>query len=447
MKRILVLLLALTLLTPVFAQAEGPRTIESAEDAAEWISILFGDAPETLDSGWAVTEQVQASVAQLGGMKGMARVFASLGSLVKIGSPNEISIEGYQIYQFPCVFTLSSVDLMLVLEDGAVAGLNTAPYSGQPEEASEADFEEIGLALPVASLNGELPGTLTLPRGEGPFPAVVLIHGSGPSDRDETLGLVKPFRDLAEGLAARGIAVYRFDKRTYVYGQEIMSDTSFTPVEESVEDAVAAVQLLAQQEKIDPSRILVLGHSLGGNLIPAVDRALREAPVKACGYILMAASARPLDVLMREQTDFLYSLLPDVTPEMEGQKDALFAELDKLQNLDSLPESEAVAGAYVPYWRWLAAYDALSAAGEITVPCLLLQGQEDYQVTLEDYVLWQNALGKNPGWTMVTYPGLTHAFTPGQKTEGSNVYARGAHMDPQVIGNIADFISQITSQY
>ena len=214
---------------------------------------------------------------------------------------------------------------------------------------------------------------MTLPEGEGPFPAVVLVHGSGPSDRDETIMNLKPFRDLAEGLAREGIAVYRYDKRTYVYGAQLANDIQATLMDETVEDAAMAVQILAQQEKIDPSRIFVLGHSLGGNAVPAIDRALKEQTVSACGYILLAASPRPLEELMRQQYDYLYSLMPEVTQEQQEEKDALFKELDRLQDLDLLADEEMIAGAYASYWKWLTDYDVLHMAEEIEKPCLLLQ--------------------------------------------------------------------------
>ncbi len=89
-----------------------------------------------------------------------------------------------------------------------------------------------------------LPGTLSIPYKEGPFPALVLVHGSGPNDRDETLGANKPFRDLAQGLASRGIAVLRFDKRTRVHGARIASSSGLTVAEEAVDDAVLAVGFL-----------------------------------------------------------------------------------------------------------------------------------------------------------------------------------------------------------
>ena len=157
---------------------------------------------------------------------------------------------------------------------------------------------------------------------------------------------------------------------------------------------------------------------------------------------MMAASPRPLDVLMREQYDFLYSLMPEISAEQQAEKDALFAELDKLQDLDLLSEDDTVAGVYAAYWKWLADYDILQAAGEITEPVLLLQGEEDYQATMEDFGIWKDAFGERENWRMISYPGLTHVFTAGQKTEGAEVYARSEKMDPQVIQDIADFVAQ-----
>ena len=155
-----------------------------------------------------------------------------------------------------------------------------------------------------------------------------------------------------------------------------------------------------------------------------------------------AASPRPLDVLMREQYDFLYSLLPEITAEQQAEKDTLFAELDRLQELDTLGEDETVAGVYPAYWKWLADYDILQAAEEIIEPVLLMQGEEDYQVTMEDFGIWKDALGEKKNWRMISYPGLTHVFVTGQKTEGGAVYSRPGKVDDRVIRDLAGFILQ-----
>ena len=425
------------------AAEQEKRKMENPEDADEWIAVFLGEHPEELEGQWAMSAQMEAAVIQMGGIAGLAKQMAALGTVVEIGSAREGEIQQYRAFYIPCVFSAMSVDLILVVQDGMIAGVQTGTYSGRPEEekAESAAFESLELNLPVPSLV-ELPGILTMPKGEGPFPAVILLQGSGPSDKDETIGSLKPFRDLAEGLAEQGIAVYRFDKRTYVYGNELAAKKDITLKDEYLEDAVNAVRLLAGQDGIDPDRIFVLGHSLGGNAVPAVARELRQAKVKACGYIMMAASPRPLDVLMREQYDYLYSLLPEISVEQQAEKDALFAELDRLRDLDSLTEDDQIAGVYSAYWKWLAAYDILEAAKEITEPVLLLQGEEDYQVTMEDFEIWKSAVAEKENWQLISYPGLTHAFVPGKKTEGSSVYARAGRVREDIILDIASFIEE-----
>ena len=395
---LLALMMALCAVCTAAAEQEK-RKMENPADADEWIAVFLGEHPEELEGLWAMSPQMEAAAAQLGGIAGLAKQMAALGTVEEIHPAYEGEIQKYRAFYIPCVFSAMSVDLVLIVQDG-----------------------------------------MTMPKGEGPFPAVILLQGSGPSDMDETVGSLKPFRDLAEGLAAQGIAVYRFDKRSYVYGNELAAKKEITLQDEYIEDAVNAVRLLAGQDRIDPDRIFVLGHSLGGNAVPAIARELRQAPVKARGYIMMAASPRPLDVLMREQYNFLYSLLPEISAEQQAEKDALFSELDKLQDLDSLSEDDRIAGVYSAYWKWLAAYDILGAAGEITEPVLLLQGEEDYQVTMEDFGIWSSAFGDRENWRLVSFPGLTHAFVPGEKAEGSAVYTRDGKVREDVILEITSFV-------
>ena len=446
MRRILAVFLAAVMLLSAcgIAGAEKEtRKMETAPDADAFIEAFLGENPEEMDGVWAFSPQMETALNQYGGIGGLAKQFAPLGKPEKIDPAYEGEIQGYKAFYIPVVFSAMSSDLILVVTDGAIAGLMTGAYSGgKKEEMAENDlFDSIELALEVESL-GELPGILTVPKGEGPCPAVVLIHGSGSSDKDETVGSLKPFKDLAEGLAARGIAVYRFDKRSYAFGLAIAADKHFTLENESIEDAVNAVQMLAAQEKIDPERIYVLGHSLGGNAIPAIARELEKKPAGACGFIMLAASPRPLDKLMREQYEFLYSLMPEITEEQQAEKDQTFAELDRLEDLDALGEDDAVLGVWSAYWKWLAAYDILAAAEEIRQPVLLLQGEEDYQVTMEDYAIWQEKLGAKKNWTMISYPGLTHCFVPGKKAEGGAVYTREENVSDDVMQDIADFIGQ-----
>ncbi len=157
----------------------------------------------------------------------------------------------------------------------------------------------------VGSGEWALPGTLSMPVGEGPFPAVVLVHGSGPNNRDEGFGPVSPFKDLAWGLASRGIAVLRYDKRTLVYQAELAAGGGDLTIEdETIDDAAAAVELLLNTEGIDPQAVFVLGHSLGGMVIPRIAAAAPDAR----GFIVLAGPARPMEDLILEQTEYILGL-------------------------------------------------------------------------------------------------------------------------------------------
>ena len=437
---VMILMACLLMLYSQAICAEQLQTLSTQEEAQEFIEILLGEDLSSLDGMYKLSPEMEKAVTSAGGWAGLAKSLSALGEAEKIGPAYADTYNGMDVYRVPCSFSAYPMDLVFVLENGAIAGLITDKYTGGTEKTEHSDFEEIELSVPVPALNGSLPGTLTLPAGDEPFPAIILVHGSGPNNRDEAIGNVKPFRDLAEGLAEKGIAVFRYDKRTFVYGAEMATDYDITLIEETVEDAAEVVKILSGQEMIDASRIYVLGHSLGATAVPAIMEQLEQEDVRAAGFILMAPAARSLDELMREQYDFLYSLMPEISEDQQEEKDNLFAELDKLKDLEELPEDVQIAGAYVPYWRWMESYDALGEAEKIEEPCLLLQGEEDYQVTMEDYNLWKEAVGDKPNWNLISYPGLVHVFIPGEKSEGAAVYMKEEHIDSQVISDIAEFV-------
>ena len=423
-------------------QAE-PKSITSEEEAYDYLNtFLTGDASEL--ENYRYDSKMQKAIKRAGGMTGLQSSLSALGELIEMQSASAAEESGFTAYHVPCVFSKMKVDLVLYLdEEGCIAGLSTGAFTGTDEsEVTETEFWITRpLSVPVAEIEGgELPGILTLPRGEGPFPVVVLVHGSGPNDRNESLGPNAPFRDIADGLARRGIAVYRYDKRTYVYNREFAANQDATLYEETIEDAVQAVLLLAGQEDIDPERIYVAGHSLGGMALPAINRELEEAPVKAAGYIFLAAPARKLSAIMREQYDYLYSLMPKLSFAQKLEKNQIYKELDRLEDLDALNPGEAILGAYPAYWRCLDEYDILGTAAGIQVPCLVLQGEEDYQVTMEDFSLWQEAFSENPNWEFHSFPGLVHLFVPGMKEDGASVYEKKQTVSEEVMEAIAGFI-------
>ena len=173
-----------------------------------------------------------------------------------------------------------------VSADGRVAGLSIAgvePLEGLAPGANAA----------IAAGSLTLPAIVTLPKTAGPAPLVVLVHGSGAHDADETVGPNKPFRDLAEGLAARGIATLRYVKRNRI--AELPA--SATLDDEVTSDALAAVALARRTPGVDASRVFILGHSLGGYMAPHI--AGKDPQIR--GIIVMAGNARTLRESLTDQ--------------------------------------------------------------------------------------------------------------------------------------------------
>ena len=233
-------------------------------------------------------------------------------------------------------------------EHQRISGLYFVPYTASTYSPPPYAPERFREAQATFGLPGfELPGTLTLPEGKGPFPCVLLVHGSGANDRDETVLACKPFRDLALGLAREGIATFRYDKRTYVHGAKIAQMLpSFTVEEEVIQDALAALEFLRKQKDVDARRVFLLGHSLGGWLAPEI--ALRDGGIR--GIILCAAPARSLPELVPEQMEYLFSLDGTVDENEARQIEAVRKTVVALQER-ALRDDEAVPylGGYVRY--------------------------------------------------------------------------------------------------
>jgi hypothetical protein len=218
-------------------------------------------------------------------------------------------IQEYDVVIVSCEFEKANLDIRLAFNKAReISGLFFLP-SQQPVEYTAPSYVKIDSFeekdVTVGKGEWALPGTLSLSKGNGPHSALVLIHGSGPQDRDETMGPNKPFRDLAWGLASRGIATLRFEKRTLAHRQKMASlHESITVKEETIEDALAAISLLSSLPEIDPKRIFLLGHSLGGMLVPRIGKI---AP-NVAGFIIMAGTTRPLEDVILEQVTYIFSL-------------------------------------------------------------------------------------------------------------------------------------------
>jgi hypothetical protein len=332
-----------------------------------------------------------------------------------------------------CRFGRTALDLKITVDPSSqLSGLRIVPgeppWSAPPYAAKDAIAKDVT----VGADPWRLPGTLTLPAGHGPFPAIVLVHGSGPNNRDETVGPNRPFKDLALGLAAHGIAVLRFDKRTLVYGTKLATDHTLTVNQETVDDAVAATELLAHTPEIDAKRIFVLGHSLGGMLAPRIG----ERTPGVAGLVVLAGSTRPLEDMIVEQLQYVGASQDNL-----DKAKAAATRIHELERGTPATPDEMIEGAPASYWIDLAHYDPSAVAAKLKVRMLVLQGERDYQVTVVDYHRWQTALDHHANVTFKLYPKLDHLFRPGEGKSMPADYETASHVDEQVIHDIAAWIA------
>jgi len=348
------------------------------------------------------------------------------------------------ITRVTCHFEKTDLDVQVVFDkDGLVAGLSFQPVAvawTPPPYAKAGAFTESDIT--VGAAGWPLPGTLTMPAGDGPYPAVVLVHGSGPEDRDETIGPNKPFKDLALGLASRGIAVLRFEKRTQAYAGKLGGVAHFTVKEESIDDAVAAVAKLRTTPKIDPKRIFVLGHSLGGTIAPRIG----AADPAIAGLISLAGATRKIEDAMLAQVTYLATASGPITPDGQKQIDdtkKLIETIHALTPADAASPT-SIGGAPAAYWLDLEAYDPVATARTIRQPMLILQGERDYQVTLaDDFARWRTGLAGRSGVTFHTYPALNHLFVAGTGKSLPAEYGIAGHVAEDVIADIAQWIAGV----
>ncbi|UAL09849.1 alpha/beta hydrolase family protein [Caulobacter segnis] len=277
----------------------------------------------------------------------------------------------------------------------------TAPVLNRPQ-APKPPFpyraEEVSYRNPASGL--KLAGTLTLPEGAGPFPAVVLITGSGAQDRDETMFGHKPFLVIADALTRKGVAVLRVDDRGT--GGSEKGDASAASIPAFATDVAAGVAFLRGRPDIDPARVGLLGHSEGGQV----------APLVAQNRALFAASGMPDD-----QVEILVKNRAERFAAVRDAKDADDARvrLTEVLNRQGLPptspERVATLTLASPAWRYFLSTNPADALAKVKVPVLAIGGSKDLQVDAKtNLAAIRAALAGDQDVTVKELPGLNHLF-------------------------------------
>jgi hypothetical protein len=404
-----------TLATTILDHAQAGRFEEIRDLFAPDLRVHV--PPETLRASW------DASVAGLGAVTG-------------IGDEETGDGPGVQLSRTPVHFEHGELAVIISTSGEWIVGIQLEPPTSDPGPqwtppayADETSFREEEITLDAAGL--PVPGTLTLPAAGEPSKLVVLLSGSGPHDRDETIGVSRPFRDLAWGLAGRGIGVLRAEKVTFTHGSELPS--SFTLQDEYVPHALAAISLLRQ--RFPDARVYVAGHSLGGTIAPRV-----VAEGDADGMILLAGGAQPMHWAAVRQMRYLAT----VQPMPQGVIDTVVAQAERVDRelTPETPASELPFGVPAAYWLSVRDYHPVEEAAQLRVPILILNGGRDYQVTVaDDLALWRAGLADRPNVTIEVFAQVNHLLADGEGLSMPAEYQALQHVAPEIVDLIARWMS------
>lgn len=292
-----------------------------------------------------------------------------------------------------------------------------------------------GVDLNILSDNIQLKGTLLIPNEEKFKKIVIFVHGSGPQDRDATLLENKPFRDIAENLYEAGIASYRFDKRTYSNPQSFNINSTID--DEFTIDVINVINYIKKDSRFKGYEIILLGHSLGGYLLPRIYNRTKQVSKLIC----LAGNSRPLDQLIIEQLEYLYEIDPSEELQMELDKFKEQVEFLNSQEFNvQSPKEKLPFNMSAYYWKSLLDYNLIKETENIKIPFMVVQGERDYQVSMKDFEFWKQVLNNNKKAFFLSYPKLNHIFMTGEEISVPDEYSIKGNVDANVIEDIKNFI-------
>ena len=391
-----------------------------------------------LIKAYSFDEKMKAAITSDETKKTVMFYNSEYGTLKRINEPYTLSIGAYQYVCVPVESSINNFNYQIAFDGNHnIVGFTYGEYA--PKDSPEQDTIPGGVVEEEYTFTSDgfvIPGTFTAPEAGDQFPVVILVQGSGPSNRDESIYENKPFRDIAWALAREGIASYRFDKRSYLYGEQMNKDVTVTIQNEITDDVIAAAGLVKNLKQVDPSGIFILGHSLSGYIIPRLAAELPEAS----GYILMAAPAQHIKEYIYGQYEYLAEEDEIITKEEQEQLNILEKEIASLNSPEDIPDNKIILGAYRDYWKDLSAYYPIKTAREITKPVLVLQGERDYQVTMNQFNIWKENFEDVENWFFKSYATLNHFMMPGYGKSNTEEYKKKSHVDDEVIQDIIQFI-------
>ncbi len=340
--------------------------------------------------------------------------------------------------------------LSLFLVIPLIASCSLIPQFEWPDEDEFPPIE-----TPAAELSGYFEHPVTIGEGDwqvngslclpdeadftAPYPVIMILGDSGPSDMNGSLYRNLPLQDIARGLAGHGVASLRYNKITKENSKflDAMGD-DLTLQMEYIPNAVDALAFLAKDNRLDPTRIFALGHGLGGMVLPR----LHQASSLPAGYVFLAAGNTFLADELFRQYHYLFALDGEVDTDEQMTLNHVGSEVSRLHEmLDGTIEAKGpILGAPFGYWKEHKDNDPLVSAADIDLPVLILQGERDFSVLPESAERWQQAIVKADDVTLIRYPELNHQMLPGTGMDDPVDLLNARKVDPGVIKDLANWV-------
>jgi dienelactone hydrolase len=418
---------------------------EAKEIADKFLTKLVENDPKAMYEHFNETVKGQLSLEQTSSL--WSQITNMFGEFKSRGEIFSIDYNGSIVCSNVLSFRKGMLEAKVTVDKaGLVSGFFIVPKQSDedyvlPEYADSSKFVELKLKFGEAPFI--LDAVLSLPKSKVKTPVVILVHGSGPHDMDETIGPNKPFKDIATGLASNGIAVFRYNKRTKQYAELMLENFMNSDIyDEVINDVTNAVNLIngnSSLYNIDSTKIYVLGHSLGGTLLPRIE----QKNENLAGLISLAGMTRKISDVLLDQYNYLFSIDGSLDDEEKNQINNLKEQIKRMLSPDlnaTMPPDSLPLGMPAKYWMTFREVDPASEIMKFNKRIFILQGERDYQVTTEDYDIWKKSLANNKNAKFKLYKNLNHLFQKGEGKSKPDEYYTPIKVDSEVIIDVSKWI-------